>query len=365
MTTNINLGLTPHTSESAHMQSQAINALEDNESDSDDGWQLTKTHKRSRQGYPKSLKTTVKRQHLEDSNQYAVLATDNVNEMQLDCETEPEQVSNNVNKNSQMSEDPKPPPVFIPGVTNIVKLIQHLSLNGIDTKNEITYKTLRNNEIKLMAKTIDSYRKLVNFLSKDNAEFHTYQLKQDRAYRIVIRNIHNSTSIHDIKSAIEECGYKIGSYNTKTSRTNYDVNKLTNHSHFQISIMAQSLRIGLWNANGLANRRQEVEFFLNIHKLDVLLISETHFTDKNYFNIPRYTIYDTKHPDGKAHGGTAVIVKSNLRQYESCKFEDRDIQATTVTVIIEDKSGPLAVSAVYCPPKYKITSELSTIFSKI
>lgn len=117
--------------------------------------------------------------------------------------------------------------------------------------------------------------------------------------------------------------------------------------------MAKSLRIGLWNANGLANRRQEAELFLNTQELDVLLISETHFTDKNYFKIPKYTFYDTKHPDNKAHGGTAVIIKSNLRQYESTKLENKDIQATTV--IIEDLNGPLAISAVYCPPKYKIT----------
>lgn len=115
--------------------------------------------------------------------------------------------------------------------------------------------------------------------------------------------------------------------------------------------MAQTLRIGLWNANGLANHRQEVEFFLNNQNLDVLLISETHFTDKNYFSIPRYNVYDTKHPDGTAHGGTAVIVKSNLRQYESFKYEKEHIQATSV--ILEDKTGSLAVSAVYSPPKQR------------
>lgn len=197
----------PQTSEAAHRQ-----LPEDTESDSDDGWQIKKANKRSKQGYPKSVITTTKRQHLEDFNQFAVLATEDVNEkMQLDSGQETEQISdtNKSNGRSINSNEPKPPPVFIPGVTNIAKLLECLLRNGVNTNDEITYKTLRNNEIKLMTNSTSCYRKVINFLSKDNAEFHTYQLKQDRAYRIVIRNIHPSTSVDDIKLAIEEMGYKV------------------------------------------------------------------------------------------------------------------------------------------------------------
>lgn len=44
--------------------------------------------------------------------------------------------------------------------------------------------------------------------------------------------------------------------------------------------MANSLRIVLWNVNGLLNHKLELGNFLHLHKIDVALISETHFTSR-------------------------------------------------------------------------------------
>lgn len=83
--------------------------------------------------------------------------------------------------------------------------------------------------------------------------------------------------------------------------------------------MAQNkLVIAVWNANGLAKHSKEIKTFLVNHNKDILLISETRCTDKSYIKIPRYTIYDTKHPNGKAYGGTAIIVKNIIKHHELC-----------------------------------------------
>jgi exonuclease III len=63
-----------------------------------------------------------------------------------------------------------------------------------------------------------------------------------------------------------------------------------------------------WNANGLQNHKEEM-IFLQQNCIDKLLISETHFTTKNYFRIPQYKLCYTNHPDGTAHGGTAILIK--------------------------------------------------------
>jgi len=42
--------------------------------------------------------------------------------------------------------------------------------------------------------------------------------------------------------------------------------------------MAIPLRVILWNANGLSNHKLELKTFLDLHKIDIALISETHFT---------------------------------------------------------------------------------------
>jgi len=55
--------------------------------------------------------------------------------------------------------------------------------------------------------------------------------------------------------------------------------------------MAKFLRIVLWNANGLAQHKEEIQLFLQQKKIDILLISETHFTKKSYFKMPHYNTY--------------------------------------------------------------------------
>lgn len=80
------------------------------------------------------------------------------------------------------------------------------------------------------------------------------------------------------------------------------------------------------------------------------MISETHFTKKSYFKIAGYNVYYTNHPDGTAHGGTAVLIKSKIKHHEVDKYQKDNIQATNI--VIEDWNGPFIISAVYCPPKF-------------
>lgn len=110
--------------------------------------------------------------------------------------------------------------------------------------------------------------------------------------------------------------------------------------------MDQSLRIALWNANGMSQHQQELKTFITNNNIDIILISETHFTSRNFMKIPRYDIYDTKHPSGRAHGGTAIIIKRTIKHHELIKYEKDFLQATSV--VVEDWCGPLTLSAVYC-----------------
>jgi exonuclease III len=77
--------------------------------------------------------------------------------------------------------------------------------------------------------------------------------------------------------------------------------------------MNTPLRVVLWNANGLSNHKLELKTFLDMHKIDIALISETHFTSRRVFKIPHYSVCHTIHPDDTAHGGAAVILRANRR----------------------------------------------------
>lgn len=112
--------------------------------------------------------------------------------------------------------------------------------------------------------------------------------------------------------------------------------------------MASTLRIVAWNANGLIQRAQILEAFLWSEKIDVGLISETHLTRESYCKIRGYKIYHTVRPDKVGKGGTAVVIKENIKHFEETKYETSGIQATAVNV--QMKSKDITIAAVYCPP---------------
>ena len=62
-----------------------------------------------------------------------------------------------------------------------------------------TYRTtaLANDTVKLSANTIDTYRNLVKHMKEENIVHHTYQVKAERAYRIVIVISYRITSYHN------------------------------------------------------------------------------------------------------------------------------------------------------------------------
>jgi len=65
--------------------------------------------------------------------------------------------------------------------------------------------------------------------------------------------------------------------------------------------------------NSLRQHMSELEISLNDQKIDICLISETHFT-KSYFNIHVKLII--LFPINKTRGGTAVIIRSNIKHHE-------------------------------------------------
>lgn len=119
--------------------------------------------------------------------------------------------------------------------------------------------------------------------------------------------------------------------------------------------MAKFIKIAVWNANGLAQHTNHIKMFLLKQNIDIMLISETHFTKNSYMKIPNYNIYDTQHPDGKAHGGTAIIIKKSIKHHVNEEYKQSHIQATCISV--EEWSGPMKIAAIYCPPKHAIKKD--------
>jgi hypothetical protein len=116
--------------------------------------------------------------------------------------------------------------------------------------------------------------------------------------------------------------------------------------------MATFLQLALWNANGLHHHAEELKTFLSLCNIDIMLISETHFTHRSHIRIPNYAVYHSNHPNETARGGSAIIIKRSIKHHPFNSHTHDFLQATSVSV--EDSTGTLTLSAVYLLPKHTV-----------
>ncbi|KAL1129569.1 hypothetical protein AAG570_012514 [Ranatra chinensis] len=99
-------------------------------------------------------------------------------------------------------------------------------------------------------------------------------------------------------------------------------------------------------------------------RIDVALLTETHFTNRSHFYIPDYVTYRTDHPDCTAHGGTAVLVRRQLSQYALPALSSNSLQSTAVSILFFPFS--ISFAAVYCPPNQNLTEvQLTSLFHSL
>ena len=66
---------------------------------------------------------------------------------------------------------------------------------------------MANNVIKLTCTTPDTYRIRIKHFKVNGIHHHTYQLKEERAYRVVLRYLHHITEVDDIRQELLALGH--------------------------------------------------------------------------------------------------------------------------------------------------------------
>jgi hypothetical protein len=81
----------------------------------------------------------------------------------------------------------------------------------LSTKKPETYftKTRSNNTVRISALSPETYRKLIRHIQDEKIIHYTYEIKQDRAYRVVIRDLRHSISTNEIKNELNEKGHLV------------------------------------------------------------------------------------------------------------------------------------------------------------
>jgi len=83
-----------------------------------------------------------------------------------------------------------PPPIFIQAQLNFNTFC--IKLKEITDSTSFSCKTTTKG-VKLQTFSSDSYRSVVKFLKNENVSFHSFQSKESKPLRVVIRNLHPST----------------------------------------------------------------------------------------------------------------------------------------------------------------------------
>ena len=125
-----------------------------------------------------------------------------------------------------------------------------------DVAEPNTYRTtaLANDTVKINANTIDTYRSLEKHMKEENIVHHTYQIKTERAYRIVIRHLHHSVPPEDIKEELQKEGHSVRNImNIKHKQTKEPL------SLFFVDLEPQANNKEIFNLQFLGNTKITIE----------------------------------------------------------------------------------------------------------
>lgn len=98
----------------------------------------------------------------------------------------------------------KPPPLMLYGIKDVTKLKD--LIEEVLNITQFSFKIVTKNQLRVTADSIEAYKNLMVLVREKKLIGHTFTPKDERPYRIVIKNLHPSTPMEAIKQAIESTG---------------------------------------------------------------------------------------------------------------------------------------------------------------
>lgn len=108
----------------------------------------------------------------------------------------------------------KPPPIIVEGIDSYEDLYNCMA-SKLDESFQI--KLINDTKAKISCSDSDTYRDAVKELEAKNINFHSYENKQTRAIRVMVKNLHHSFKTDNIVTFLKDKGYKIITADVKLS----------------------------------------------------------------------------------------------------------------------------------------------------
>lgn len=214
------------------------------------------------------------------------------------------QQKSDTNKNSQninidkVKKD-KIPPILVKNVVNISSLRNDLlsdpSLKFI-LKSTMTGVTV-------IPENSDTYRKIIKLLREKKYFFYTYQLSEEKLFRVVLRNLHPSTDVKEIQSEIESKGFNVKA----VTNVIHPKTKLQLPMHF-IDLFPSSRNDDIFLINALLYTRVVVEELKTNKHMIQCKRCQLYGHSQNYCNLPFRCI-----KCGKKHNSNACTKEDSVK----------------------------------------------------
>ena len=109
-----------------------------------------------------------------------------------------------------------------------------------------------------------------------------------------------------------------------------------------------------WNCRGLKNNFNELKLLISTHNPIAICLQETYLKETDTLNVKNYTLYNkfATVENGKATGGTSILIRNNIAHKELQINSDLQIKAVTLTT-----NKKFTLCSVYLPPQKRINGE--------
>lgn len=95
-----------------------------------------------------------------------------------------------------------------------------------------------------------------------------------------------------------------------------------------------SLIVLLWNWNGILNHINGLTETIHKKIIDLILISESHLTDRAKLNISSYHLITSNQLDGTAYAGFAILIRTHIQLYALPNYNKNYIQSCAISMTL-------------------------------
>lgn len=117
------------------------------------------------------------------------------------------------------------------------------------------------------------------------------------------------------------------------------------------------INIMQWNAEGVSNKREELQHFLHENNVNICCIEETHLQEDKLFKIRGYQVFRSDRKERKK-GGVMTLVRNNINALETKTFME---EAEYLEVKANIGQSSINIVNFYCPNDKKLSLDTMQI----